>query len=121
MNRPVRTRFAPSPTGFLHVGGIRTAIFSWLLARRHRGQFLLRIEDTDKERLVPGAVQAILEDFTWLGIDIDEGPSRKDLEAVNSLWDSAKDIGGPHSPYIQSLRLPRYQETAEALVASGWA
>ena len=70
----VRTRFAPSPTGFLHLGGARTALFAWAYARRHRGKFILRIEDTDVERSTPEAVQAILDAMAWLGLDYDEGP-----------------------------------------------
>ena len=70
----VRTRFAPSPTGMLHIGGVRTALFCWLYARRHGGKFILRIEDTDRERSTPEAVQAILEGMQWLGLDHDEGP-----------------------------------------------
>ena len=70
----VRTRFAPSPTGMLHIGGVRTALFCWLYARRHGGTFILRIEDTDRERSTPEAVKAILEGMQWLGLDHDEGP-----------------------------------------------
>ena len=70
----VRTRFAPSPTGFLHIGGVRTALFNWLLARHHGGQFILRIDDTDQERHVEDAVKRILDGFRWIGIDWDEGP-----------------------------------------------
>ena len=70
----VRTRFAPSPTGYLHVGGARTALFCWLYARRHGGTFILRIEDTDRERSTPAAVDAILEGMSWLGLAWDEGP-----------------------------------------------
>lgn len=70
----VRTRYAPSPTGPQHIGGIRSALFGWLFARRHSGQFILRIEDTDQKRSVPGSVERIMESFQWLGIDIDEGP-----------------------------------------------
>ncbi len=87
----VRTRFAPSPTGYLHIGGVRTALFSWLFARRHGGQFLLRIDDTDAERNVEAALAPILHGFRWLGIDWDEGP----------------EVGGPYAPYYQSQRLPR--------------
>lgn len=119
--KPVRTRFAPSPTGFLHVGGVRTAIFAWLLARHHHGQFLLRIEDTDQERLVEGAIRAIIEDLTWLGIEIDEGPSLDELKAVNASWPGAKGFGGGHGPYIQSLRREKYRAVAEDLVARGFA
>ncbi len=101
----VRTRFAPSPTGYLHIGGVRTALFCWLFARRHGGQFLLRIDDTDQERNVEAALAPILHGFKWLGIDWDEGP----------------DIGGPFAPYYQSQRLARYQAAAEKLLAAGLA
>ncbi len=121
MNKTVRTRFAPSPTGFLHVGGIRTYYFAWLLARKHNGQFLLRIEDTDRERLVPDAVQAIFRDMTWLDITIDEGPSTDELTQAGYGWPGAKGPGGPYGPYIQSLRKERYREVAEQLVAGGHA
>jgi glutamyl-tRNA synthetase len=101
----VRTRFAPSPTGFLHVGSARTALFAWLHARKHGGQFILRIEDTDKEREIEGAIGHIMQSLRWLGIQWDEGP----------------DNGGPHEPYIQSGRLDLYRTYAEKLVASGFA
>jgi glutamyl-tRNA synthetase len=101
----VRTRFAPSPTGYLHIGGVRTALFCWLYARRHGGQFLLRIDDTDAERNVEAALAPILHGFRWLGIDWDEGP----------------EVGGPHEPYYQSQRLPRYQSAVEKLLAAGVA
>jgi glutamyl-tRNA synthetase len=101
----VRTRFAPSPTGFLHVGSARTALFAWLHARKHGGQFILRIEDTDKEREIEGAIGHIMQSLRWLGIEWDEGP----------------DNGGPHEPYIQSGRLDLYRTYAEKLVASGFA
>ncbi|MEO6513659.1 MAG: glutamate--tRNA ligase [Candidatus Saccharimonadales bacterium] len=103
--KPARTRFAPSPTGFLHVGGVRTALFSWLLAEQTKGQFILRIEDTDKVREVPGSVQHIQDSLKWLGIAWQEGP----------------DTGGPHAPYIQSERLGIYKEWAHKLVESGRA
>jgi glutamyl-tRNA synthetase len=99
----VRTRFAPSPTGFLHIGGVRTALFNWLLARHHGGQFLLRIDDTDQQRHVEAAVALILDGFRWMGMDWDEGP----------------EVGGPHAPYFQSQRADRYTRAAAALVASG--
>ncbi|REK12355.1 MAG: glutamate--tRNA ligase [Planctomycetota bacterium] len=101
----VRTRFAPSPTGYLHIGGVRTALFNWLFARRHGGKFLLRIDDTDAQRNVEAALEPILHGFRWLGIDWDEGP----------------DIGGPYGPYYQSQRLERYQAAAEKLLADGLA
>jgi glutamyl-tRNA synthetase len=100
-----RLRFAPSPTGYLHVGGARTALFNWLYARRHGGTFILRIEDTDVERNQPEMVTGILDGLRWLGIDWDEGP----------------EIGGPHAPYFQSERLDRYRAAAKQLVDSGQA
>jgi glutamyl-tRNA synthetase len=117
----VRTRFAPSPTGFQHLGGFRTAFFSWLLAKHYGGKFLLRVEDTDQERSVPGAIRFILEELAWFGIRPDEGPNRAELEAIGELWDGAPDLGGDCGPYIQSLRLPRYKEVAEQLIAGGFA
>ncbi|NUQ37494.1 MAG: glutamate--tRNA ligase [Caldilineales bacterium] len=102
---PVRVRFAPSPTGFLHVGGARTALFNWLFARSRDGQFILRIEDTDRKRYHPQSLQDILDSLRWLGLDWDEGP----------------EVGGPYGPYFQSQRLPLYQEWADWLVAQGKA
>ena len=99
------TRFAPSPTGFMHVGGVRTALYSWLYARKHGGRFILRIEDTDKEREVAGAIPHIIESLTWLGIEWDEGVER----------------GGPHAPYLQSERLDLYRSYAQKLIAAGHA
>ena len=99
----VRTRFAPSPTGFLHIGGVRTALFNWLLARHHGGQFILRIDDTDQERHVEDAVRRILDGFRWIGIDWDEGP----------------EVGGPFGPYYQSQRADHYRRAADQLLASG--
>jgi len=93
----VRTRFAPSPTGYLHVGGARTALFSWLYARRHGGVFVLRIEDTDLQRSTVDSINAILEGMTWLGLDYDEGP------------------------FYQTKRFDRYNEVVDQLLASGWA
>src|SRR6056297_3165491 len=100
-----RTRFAPSPTGYLHIGGVRTALFNWLLARQSGGRFVLRIDDTDAQRNVSEAIAPILNGFRWLGLDWDEGP----------------EVGGPHEPYYQSLRARRHQEAAEQLLASGRA
>jgi nondiscriminating glutamyl-tRNA synthetase len=102
---PIRTRFAPSPTGYLHIGGVRTALFNWLLARRLGGTFVLRIEDTDTERNKPEALQPILDGFRWLGINWDEGP----------------EIGGPFAPYFQSQRADSYASAAMKLVESGHA
>ncbi len=101
----VRTRFAPSPTGYLHIGGVRTALFNWLYARHHGGQFILRVDDTDRERNLAEALQPILDGFRWLGLDWDEGP----------------DVGGPHEPYFQSQRDHRYQAAVERLLADGSA
>ena len=105
MTQQVRTRFAPSPTGFVHVGSIRTALFAWLFARQTGGVFVLRIEDTDATREVEGAVQAIMDDLQWL----------------NLLWDEGPDIGGKFGPYIQSQRLEKYKAAAEKLLAGGAA
>jgi len=102
---PIRTRFAPSPTGFLHLGNVRTALFAWLAARSTGGSFVLRIEDTDQGRYVPESEAAILETLNWLELTWDEGP----------------EVGGPHGPYIQSLRLELYTEHARRLVDSGAA
>ena len=100
-----RVRFAPSPTGYLHVGGARTALFNWLYARHVGGVFVLRIEDTDVERSSWDMVTGIVEGMRWLGLDWDEGP----------------DVGGPHGPYFQSERLGKYRDAAERLVRSGHA
>lgn len=100
-----RLRFAPSPTGFLHVGGARTALFNWLLARHHGGTFILRIEDTDRQRSTQPYTDAILDAMRWLGLDWDEGPG----------------VGGPHGPYYQMERLDRYKAAADELVARGLA
>jgi len=102
---PPRLRFAPSPTGYLHVGGARTALFNWLYARRHGGTFILRIEDTDTQRSSWEMVSGILDGLTWLGIDWDEGPQ----------------VGGPHAPYFQSERLERYRSAARDLLQKGLA
>lgn len=107
--KPARTRFAPSPTGYLHVGGIRTALFAWLVARRSGGQFILRFEDTDKKREVAGAREHLITSLQQLGLDYDEGPK---LDGSSS---------GPHGPYTQSERLERYQEWAKKLIAAGRA
>ena len=94
-----RVRFAPSPTGYLHVGGARTALFNWLYARRHGGTFILRIEDTDAERSSDDMVTGILDGLRWLGLDWDEGP----------------EVGGPCGPYFQSQRFDRHKQIARDL------
>src|SRR6476659_5646609 len=101
----VRVRFAPSPTGYLHVGGARTALFNWLFARRQGGTFVLRIEDTDTERSSWEMVAGIVDGLRWLGLDWDEGP----------------DVGGPHAPYFQSARLEGHRARAERLAGEGRA
>jgi len=103
VNKPVRVRFAPSPTGYPHVGNIRTALFAWLFARHYNGSFVVRIEDTDVARRVEGAVEAILDGLSWLGLDWDEGP----------------EVGGQYGPYFQSQRLELYHQAAERLVSQG--
>ncbi len=103
--QPARTRFAPSPTGFLHIGGLRTALFAWLLARHTNGQFILRIEDTDQKRFDPQSLDNLMNGLRWLGLDWDEGPN----------------VGGPYGPYVQSERKEIYQKYAEQLLASGHA
>ena len=105
MNREVRVRFAPSPTGPLHIGGVRTALYNYLFARRHGGKMILRIEDTDSQRFVPGAEEYIIESLKWCGIEIDEGVG----------------YGGPHAPYRQSERREIYLQYAKQLVDAGWA
>ncbi|HPV08860.1 MAG TPA: glutamate--tRNA ligase, partial [Aggregatilineales bacterium] len=104
-NRPVRVRFAPSPTGYLHIGGARTALFNWLFARKHGGSFILRIEDTDQSRYVPEAEDDIMASLRWLGLNWDEGP----------------DIGGKAGPYRQSERAELYREWADWLIEHGYA
>jgi glutamyl-tRNA synthetase len=103
----VRVRFAPSPTGFLHIGGVRTALFNWLFARHYGGQFILRIEDTDEKRYVEGAVNNLIESLHWVGLEWDEGPH----------------IGGPHAPYVQSERhdLGIYRRHVDQLIEAGCA
>ena len=100
-----RVRFAPSPTGYLHVGGARTALFNWLYARRHGGTFLLRIEDTDVERSSADMVTGILDGLRWLGL----------------IWDEGPEVGGPNAPYFQAQRLDHYRDAARRLVAAGHA
>jgi len=103
--KEIRVRFAPSPTGSLHIGGIRTFLFNWAFARKNKGKMILRIEDTDRERFVPGATEEIIQMIKAYGLDYDEGP----------------DIGGPYGPYIQSQRLEIYKKYAEELVKKGYA
>ena len=101
----VRGRFAPSPTGLLHLGSARTALVAWLSARKKRGEFVLRVEDLDTPRVVPGALHAMIRDLKWLGLDWDEGP----------------DMSGPFAPYMQSQRLDHYRTALRELIANGVA
>jgi glutamyl-tRNA synthetase len=101
----VRVRLAPSPTGFLHVGGVRTALYNWLFARHHGGTAVLRIEDTDTEREAAGAIEQIQRSLDWLGLDFDESPSH----------------GGAYAPYRQSERFERYRAAVEQLLETGHA
>ena len=101
----VRVRYAPSPTGRQHVGNVRTALFDYLLARSTGGTFVLRIEDTDRRRFDPDALQDVYDTLSWLGLQWDEGPG----------------VGGPHAPYVQSQRVDRHRAVAERLVAAGHA
>jgi glutamyl-tRNA synthetase len=103
--RPVRCRIAPAPTGYLHVGNARTALYSWLFARSHGGTFILRIEDTDRKRSTEEAIDIVIESLRWLGLDWDEGPG----------------VGGPFGPYRQTERLDLYREVAESFLAEGHA
>ncbi|RMD94404.1 MAG: glutamate--tRNA ligase, partial [Calditrichaeota bacterium] len=105
MTDEVRVRFAPSPTGHLHIGNARTAIMNWIFARHAGGKFILRIEDTDIERSTAESEQSILQDLRWLGLNWDEGP----------------DVGGPFGPYRQSERLELYRGYAEELMQQGFA
>ena len=104
-NKKVVTRFAPSPTGYLHIGGVRTALFAWAFARQNNGTFILRIEDTDKAREVEGSIDHIIESLKWIGIK----------------WDEGVDIGGPNAPYLQSQRLDSYKKYGQLLVDKGLA
>lgn len=101
----VRVRYAPAPTGYLHVGGARTALYDWLYARHHSGSFVLRIEDTDRERSTDESVVAIQDSLRWLGIDWDEGPG----------------VGGPFGPYRQTERLDVYHDVVDTLSGRGAA
>src|SRR5690242_8800885 len=110
MSDKVRVRFAPSPTGFLHIGGARTALFNWLYARHTQGTFILRIEDTDVSRYTPEAVEVILTGLRWLGLEWDEGPLTSDAAGPSK---------GGHGPYYQSQRKALYQQRVQELLAKG--
>src|SRR5919109_2847660 len=101
----IRVRYAPSPTGMLHVGGVRTALFNWLFARKYGGVFVLRIEDTDLERSTEESVEQLERSLRWIGLEWDEGP----------------EVGGPHSPYRQTERMQLYRKAAQRLLEAGAA
>ena len=105
INESPRVRFAPSPTGYLHVGGLRTALYNYLFAKKNNGTFVLRIEDTDRNRYVEGAVENLIKALNWAGLNYDEGP----------------EIGGNYGPYLQSERLDIYKKHADELIAKGKA
>src|SRR3982074_755494 len=109
-NSSIRVRFAPSPTGTLHIGGARTALFNWLFARHHGGTFVLRIEDTDEVRSTEESVSGILDSMVWLGLDWDEGPLSK-----------GGGVRGSYGPYFQMQRLEKYQAACDQLIEKGMA
>jgi glutamyl-tRNA synthetase len=117
----VRVRIAPSPTGDPHIGNVRTAVFNWLFARKMGGQFILRIEDTDRTRYQPESVPVIMEGLRWLGLDWDEGPGLEELRRSGVENVEEYDVGGPYGPYIQSERQALFRETAVELLERGWA
>ena len=105
MNKEIRTRFAPSPTGYIHIGNVRSAIYPYLIARQNHGQFILRIEDTDQSRFVEGAAELVFDTLKWLGLNWDEGPI----------------VGGPDEPYYQTERKDIYLAWAKKLLEKGLA
>jgi len=117
----VRVRFAPSPTGKLHVGSVRTVLFGWLFARKMNGQFILRIEDTDQTRYQPEAIPSIVDGLRWLGLDWDEGPSLEELQRFGVPNAEKYAVGGPYGPYVQSERLNQYRQVAAELIERGLA
>ena len=139
-NPSIRVRFAPSPTGYLHIGGARTALFNWLFARHHGGTFILRIEDTDEVRSTEDSVRGILESMVWLGLDWDEGPTGEGLNAVQVFPPKTLDdlsplvasgtavlpasstvVKGDYGPYFQMQRLDKYRKTCDELIDKGMA
>jgi glutamyl-tRNA synthetase len=115
MERKTRVRFAPSPTGPLHMGGVRTALYNYLYAKQRGGDFIIRIEDTDSQRFVPGAEKYIIDALNWCGITPDEG-----VDAEGKVVETASERH-PHAPYRQSQRRGIYRKYAEELVAGGYA
>jgi glutamyl-tRNA synthetase len=116
-----RVRFAPSPTGEVHIGNVRTVVFNWLFARGQQGRFILRIEDTDRTRYQPDSVVGILDGLRWLGLDWDEGPGEDELREAGVEPAAVYGVGGPHEPYTQSRRLDLYRQKAEELISLGAA
>ncbi|EFK39695.1 glutamate--tRNA ligase [Peptoniphilus sp. oral taxon 836 str. F0141] len=110
--KEVRLRFAPSPTGFLHIGGLRTALYNYLFARNNGGKFILRIEDTDRTRFVQGAIENLIDSLKWAGITYDEGVFVEDGKIVQK---------GEYGPYIQSQRLDIYKKYVDQLIENGYA
>src|SRR5574344_662080 len=108
----VRLRFAPSPTGYLHIGGLRTALYNYLYAKHNNGKFILRIEDTDQTRFVEGAIENLIESLHWAGVEYDEGVFVEDEKIVEK---------GDHGPYIQSNRLDIYKKYVDELIEKGYA
>lgn len=126
MSTTARTRFAPSPTGELHIGSVRTAIFSWLLAKHTGGEFFVRLEDTDQDRYVAGSARRMLQTFDWLGIRLDGAPDHAELAAMKTDEDypgalADGEFRGVPGPFVQSQRLPLYREWSERLIAAGHA
>ena len=125
LNKEVRVRFAPSPTGNLHIGGLRTALYNYLFAARHNGKFILRVEDTDKVREVEGSMEKIIDALKWSGINYDEGPGsiaeRDNSESgvVSEDGKPMKYLQGPYPPYTQSERIHIYKKFADTLVENG--
>jgi glutamyl-tRNA synthetase len=117
----VRVRMAPSPTGEPHIGNVRTAVFNWLFARQMGGQFILRIEDTDRTRYQPETVRVIMDGLRWLGLDWDEGPGLEELRRLGLENAEGYAVGGSCGPYVQSERLALYEEVAQELIERGWA
>lgn len=116
----IKTRFAPSPTGYLHVGGARTALYSWLFARNHGGEFVLRIEDTDLERSTPEAIEAIMDGMNWLSLEWDEGPyyQTKRFDRYNAVIDQMLEEGTAYKCYCSKERLEALREEQMAKVRS---
>jgi len=112
----IRVRFAPSPTGFLHIGGLRTCLYNWLFAKKNKGRLILRIEDTDRQRYVEGATENLIKTLTNVGLSWDEGPSLFEIKGTEKIIQKGK-----YGPYIQSQRAGNYQSLAQKLVDNEYA